>query len=344
MSERTTSGAWVTGVAQALRDAGLDARALCAEAGIDLDELAAPAARCSSAKVSQLWQLAAQRSGNPAIGLVAPHVVRPANFEVVGYAMMSSPNLYAGLERLVRYLRIISDAVTVTLSPRGDQCRVSLEILGGHQLAPRQRFEFSLLSVLTFCRWISGRDLRPLAVELTHPAPADLQPYDEAFRCPLRFDAPDNALVFARADLDLPLPTADPKLAELHDRFAGERVDQLGSAQTTYSARELIIRSLPDGEPKREDIARALHMSERTLQRRFREEGVSFQQLLDSTRRELAELYLGRRHPSLAEAAYLLGFSDQGSFNRACKRWFDVSPGQYRARVGADRRVAAVAP
>ena len=80
MSERATSGAWVMGVVRALGDAGLDARALCAEAGIDPEALAAPAARCSSAKVSRLWQLAAQRSGNPAIGLVAPLVARPANF------------------------------------------------------------------------------------------------------------------------------------------------------------------------------------------------------------------------------------------------------------------------
>jgi AraC-like DNA-binding protein len=74
-------------------------------------------------------------------------------------------------------------------------------------------------------------------------------------------------------------------------------------------------------------------MSERTLQRRLEEEDTSFVQLLDDTRRELAEQYLGRLNLSLAQAAYLLGFADQSSFFRACRRWFDLSPGQYRSQL-----------
>jgi AraC-like DNA-binding protein len=74
-------------------------------------------------------------------------------------------------------------------------------------------------------------------------------------------------------------------------------------------------------------------MSERTLQRRLEEEATSFVQLLDDTRRELANQYLGRLHLSLAQAAYLLGFADQRSFFRACRRWFQLSPGQYRSQL-----------
>jgi AraC-like DNA-binding protein len=74
-------------------------------------------------------------------------------------------------------------------------------------------------------------------------------------------------------------------------------------------------------------------MSERTLQRRLEEEETSFLQLLDDTRRELADQYLGRLHLSLGQAAYLLGFSDQSSFFRACRRWFKLSPGQYRSQL-----------
>ena len=95
----------------------------------------------------------------------------------------------------------------------------------------------------------------------------------------------------------------------------------------------MIIRRLPDGEPRRNEVAGELRMSERTFQRRLEEEATSVLQLLDDTRRELAEQYLGRLHLSLAQAAYLLGFADQTSFFRACKRWFDLSPGQYRSQL-----------
>ena len=141
------------------------------------------------------------------------------------------------------------------------------------------------------------------------------------------------SLLFGRADLTAPLPTSNPLLAELHERFAGEYLQHFDHAQTSYRAREVIIRRLPDGGPRRDEVASELHMSERTLQRRLEEEATSFVQLLDDTRRELAEQYLGRLHLSLAQAAYLLGFADQSSFFRACKRWFDLSPGQYRSQL-----------
>jgi AraC-like DNA-binding protein len=118
-----------------------------------------------------------------------------------------------------------------------------------------------------------------------------------------------------------------------HDRFAGDYLRQFDHAQTSFRAREVILKRLPDGEPRRDQVAAELHMSERTLQRRLVEEATSFLQLLDDTRRELAEQYLGRLHLSLAQAAYLLGFADQSSFFRACRRWFELSPGQYRSQL-----------
>src|SRR5207245_6714346 len=115
--------------------------------------------------------------------------------------------------------------------------------------------------------------------------------------------------------------------------FAGEYLRHFDHAQTSYRAREVIIRRLPDGEPRRDEVAGELCMSERTLQRRLEEEATSFIQLLDDTRRELANQYLGRLHLSLAQAAYLLGFADQSSFFRACRRWFRLPPGQYRSQL-----------
>jgi AraC-like DNA-binding protein len=338
LSERTTSAAWVKGVAAALDGAGLNARALCAEAGIDHDALGVSQPRCTSEKLSRLWLLAVQRAGDPAIALRAAQLSQPSTFDVLGYAMMSSQNLHTALERLVRYLLVISDAAAIDMTERAGECRLDLELFGGALPVPGQRYEFDLLALLNFCRWMIGRELTPRSVTFTHAPAVDVQRYAEAFGCPARFGASRNSLLFARADLALPLPTANPMLAELHDRFAGEHIERLDTARTSFKCRELIVSRLPDGEPKREAIAKALCMSERTFQRRLLEEGTSFQQLLDGTRRELAERYLQQRQLSLSEAAYLLGFSDQGNFTRACKRWFALTPGQYRSHNDAQRR------
>ena len=95
----------------------------------------------------------------------------------------------------------------------------------------------------------------------------------------------------------------------------------------------MVCRLLPQGEPKRDAVAQALCLSQRTLQRRLQEEGTSFQQLLDDTRRELVVQYLAQPNLTLLEIAYLLGFADPSNFFRAFRRWFASTPGEYRARL-----------
>lgn len=81
-----------------------------------------------------------------------------------------------------------------------------------------------------------------------------------------------------------------------------------------------------------ERVAQALHLSQRTLQRRLQEEGTSYQQLLDDTRRDMADQYLQQPGLTLLEVAYLLGFADPSNFFRAFRRWFGCTPNEYRAR------------
>src|SRR5262249_4075934 len=157
----------------------------------------------------------------------------------------------------------------------------------------------------------------PLAFELRFPPPADLQSYQDAFKCPLRFNAPVNALLFAPTDVTPSLPTANAQLVGVHERIASEHLQQLDHAQKCLRTRAVSIRQSQDGEPRRQKIAAVLGMSERTLQRRLTAEGTSFQLLLDDTRRELGSALPRSETVSLADIAYLLGFSDQSSFFRA---------------------------
>jgi AraC-like DNA-binding protein len=339
--QRSCAAFWVKGVADTLKAGGLDVAALLDEAGLDTAALSDPDSRFPTEKVSLLWQLAVARSGNPAIGLLNSEVVKPASFDVLAYAMMSSPNLLGILKGVVRYVGIVSDAANLAITEDHEGYRMILELFGGSQPVPRQRFEFDLMTFLSFCRWVTNRDLRPLALELSFPPPADPQPYQDAFKCQLRFSAPANALLFARADALSPLPTAHPLLAEVHERLASEHLQRLDHAQTSSRVRAAIVRRLPGGEPRRAEIASALEMSERTLQRRLEAEGTSFQRLVDDTRRELAQQYLGQTDLSVADAAYLLGFSDKGSFFRASKRWFGTSPRHYRIRLIGARRISS---
>jgi AraC-like DNA-binding protein len=325
-SQTSCAAFWVKGIAEALELEGLDFAALFAEASLDLAALNDPDARFASDSVSLLWRLAIARSGNPTLGLARSQIVSPAAFDIVAYTMMSAPNLLNVFERLVRYVGVVNDAARMTADEDPEGVRLVLRISAGQQSVPWQRYVFDLMTFLSFCRWLTIRDLRPIAMELALPPTDEIEPYRDKFRCPLRFDAPANALLWSRSDVNLPMPTANRLLDEIHKTIADEYLQRVTSSSTKHRVRAILVRRISDGEPTRAKVAKEMGMSERTLHRRLRAEETSFQDVLDDTRRVLAAQYLSRDDLSLADTTYLLGFNDQSSFFRAYRRWFGTSP------------------
>ena len=335
MIERTSSAAWVKGVAAMFASQGLDVPRLFNAVGIDMGLLDKPDARFHADKVTELWELAVARSGNAALGLDRELASRHVDFDVVGYAMLSSPDLHTGLENFARYLALISDAATFELQPQVGGAWLVLGHMGNTLRIPRQRQEYGLLALLMLCRWLTRREIRPLAAEFIFPDPVDLQPYRMAFECPLRFGQAATRFLLPADDLAAAIPSRNPSMYALHERVMEERLASLGNSSTSYRVTEEITRRLHRGEPRREDVASSLALADRTLQRRLHAEKTSFQQLLDDARRELARKYLADEHWSLGQVADQLGFVDQSNFFRACKRWFGLPPGQYRQRLAA---------
>jgi AraC-like DNA-binding protein len=335
MSSRTTSSAWFKGVIDVLESEGLDIPAIMAAAGIDPAVLQDPDARLPTEKMSRLWRAAAEISGDPNVGLASALVPKPGNFDIVGYAMLSSRDLRAALHSFSRHMRLVSDAAEITLEDRGKTVLVRFDLHGGREPVPRQRIEFDLLTLLTFCRWVSGRPIAPVSLSMQPPEPPDARLLAQTFRCPLSFGSPFNGLVWSREDVDAPLPACNPSVAELHDKLLQERLAAYDGLAIGHRVRKQIALGLSTGEPRREAVARALNLSDRTLRRRLQDEGVTFEQLLDMTRCDLAQHYLARPNLTIAEVAYLLGFSEPGAFNRACKRWFELPPRQFREQHSA---------
>jgi len=343
MIARTSSAAWVKGVVDMFSAEGLDTLSLFESAGLDIGALDDPQVRFAIDDVSLLWSLAVERSGKATLGLSRDLATTYGNFDVVAYAMMACPTLHEGLERLARYMNVVSDAATFTLTECADGCWLELGHMGGERPVPRQRVEFGMLTLLTYCCWITGRELQVEAVEFVYPEPARAKPHRDAYRSALRFGQRANRALLRTADLALPLSRRNAVLAVVHEKLAEQRLAALGHLRTSPRVRELIASRLTQPDLCREDVAAALHISSRTLQRRLESEGTSFQQLRDDTRRELAQLYL--REPSnnpLSRVAERLGFEDQSNLFRACKRWFGQSPGQYRARFSFSERGGAV--
>jgi len=331
---RTSSAAWLGGVLTMFEAEGLDVPTLLRDAGFDAASLHHETTRVPVDQITRLWQLAVARVGRPTLGLQRSLAATHSNTGTVGHAMSCSPDLGSALARLARYMAVISDATEFTLEadPRGTW--LSTRHNGGTLPIPRQRVEYAVLATFMLCRWLTRSELLPLVVEFAHPPPVDDAPHREAFGCSVRFNARTHRMLLSGADMRRPIPTQHKALAGMHEQLLDKQLDQLGQTSTAHQVRAEIARRLQQGEPRRHDVAAGLGLAERTLQRRLQEEAVSYQTLLDSTRHELARQYLAEQRHTLADVADLLGYVDSSNFFRACKRWFGVSPAQYRARLG----------
>jgi AraC-like DNA-binding protein len=309
---------------------GADVEAIVRSVALPLDELQNPDTRIPFELAIQLSAAAAQAVRDPAFGLHLAELYRPGDFGVLDYLAHNSRTLRDAVVRLCRYNRLLQDAAEMVLEVEGGRAVIWQRLLGSVWLLPAA-VENALANLVVIGRELTGETLVPLEVQFRHPAPAYSAEHERIFKRRARFDAERDALVLAHEDLDLPLSNADPRLCSILDRHAQKLLDAL-PAVASFSARvrELVAAALKDETPTGERIARKLQMSERTVRRRLKQEGTTYEEVIDQLRRALTEHYLDYPDLSLEQVALLLGYSEASAFRRAFRRWHGVSPANYR--------------
>jgi len=322
---------WTLLIARTLNARGIDAAELFRRAKLPSHLLDDPNARFPLAGMQRLWALAAAASGDPCFGLEVGRAWRATTFHALGYVALASRTLREALEHVARYSRVVSSGAQIELRDSALAVKSRLPV---YSLAdPPDAPVLATLAALAVLSREMSRSLKLRRVTFTRQESACRARLREFFDCPLEFGARADALVFRAADLDAPLPTANPVLVRTNEQLLAQYDAKLESGQVADRVRARLARSLPAGEVGQETIARSLHLSLRSMQRKLRQEGVSFRQILDDTRRRLAEQYARDSSLSASEIAYLLGFSELSSFSRAARRWRSGSPASPFARI-----------
>lgn len=311
---------------------GIDAPAMLARHGIDPRLLGNPDARIPSRAWDSLAREAATVIPDPAFGLLAARCWHPSNLGALGFAWLTSSTLRTGLGRVVRYWRLLGEASTTRL----EESAVGLTFVLARQ-APDPRsgvitVDFVLSLLMDMCRMNAGSSLRPAAVRLRRVRPLEPQTYRRFFGCTVHFDADEDSITFARRDIDRSLPTSNRQLAATLDRILAEQLAQRDKDDVVARCQAQLFEQLSSGEVSENSMATQLNMSRRTLQRKLAEADLTYQKLVDDTRRDLALRHLENPRHSLTDITFLLGFSQQSAFTRAFKRWTGMSPAEYRAR------------
>jgi AraC-like DNA-binding protein len=328
--EHSLLGTFILPVAQALTVAGFDAVDVVSELGIDPAKVANPDWRISSDQMDALMSHCVDITGDEAFGLSAADHLQPQVLHGLGLAWLASDTVYDGLKRLVRFGRLVSTGLEMRLEEKGGLVYLFFEGLIPTEDFNYVRRDYAVAMVVRMCRLTLGEFLAPVEVRLDRPEPVDPSRWEYALASRVSFGCDNSCLVWSLADIEEPLITGDPLLARVNDEQTQAYLDSFLAQTTCREVVGKIVERLPDGAPSQQQIAEELHVSNRTLQRKLKDEGTSFMDLLQDTRLQLARKYLLQPSRSIVETSYLLGFSEPSTFSRAFKRWTGKAPAEYR--------------
>jgi AraC-like DNA-binding protein len=197
---------------------------------------------------------------------------------------------------------------------------------------PDEAFDMIEGTVVSFARMLIDSEMRPLKVEFIRKKPSRPEQFENFFQAPVIFSEKHNRVFFDICDMQKPLQAANAEIARQNDQIVVEYLARFDKSRISHLAHAKLIEFLPFGEPSIEKLADAMGMTPRSLHRYLQKENAGYREILNNIRRNLAAQYLKQRHLSVIDVAFRLGYSDSSNFTRAFKRWFQLSPSQYREK------------
>lgn len=315
-----------------LQASGVDPAILFNSAGIGPVLRENANARISVDSVAKLWNLAVTELDDPCFGIKMAKHWHPSYSGALGYAWLVSTSLRTAFERAERFVHVVSEGLDIKLSESAEGLKAGIRITDEINPHPQQ-YDVVLAVLMRISRLNFGEELEAVKITLQHPMPDCHGTFTDYFRSPLVYEAEEYSMTFATADIDKKLPTANRELALMHDEVLMKYLVKIKKGDLVQQIQSLMIEQLPSGKITDRMIARELHLSERTLQRKLQDKGTSFRQVLESVRKMVALQYIRDSGTSMTEIAFLLGFSEQSAFSRAFKKWTGKSPVQYRNSI-----------
>jgi AraC-like DNA-binding protein len=321
----------LTGFAEIVSTLGGDAEGLLRDAGMTTQMLAQPEATISMPAVVALLENAASQLGAPDFGLL---LAQGQDFSALGPIALVARRADTVGKALVAIARnlpyhVARTSLQMQAGPGEKLTWLRYELPSEVGRAQRQSVEMCCLMLIQTLRMLSGDAGTDWRVVFTHRPGVPLSRYREIFACEVACQQSGNGVVFPKALLEHELDSGNPKIRVAVERFVAHLIRR-NPLDLARQIEELIARQLADGGCSLADIAKQLAINERTLQRRLETQRIRFSAILDRVRRSQAREFLAQSALPLSEVAILLGYSEQRSLSRACRRWFGTTPAALR--------------
>jgi AraC-like DNA-binding protein len=315
-----------TALPQLIRQFGIDPEPVLRSAGLKVDMLADAEQRIPYSAFMAVLGRAAEQTGCPHFGLLAGRMCRLRDLGVVGRLIRHSPTVGLALEALTVYQQLNSEGGLGFLLKRGDFVDLGYAIYQSGTAGTGQTYDAGIAVGMNIMTELCGPSWKPYEVHLARGRPQDVAQYRSFFKVMPQFDAEYSALRFPARDLAIGILDADPEQYR-HAYLVSRKAGTPDLLQRVYRAlRLLMLENRHSGD----DLAQMLAMHRRTLNRRLKAEGTTFQRVLDEVRFDIARDLLENTHVPLDDIAATLGYAAVTPFMRTFRRWSGTTPGQWR--------------
>jgi len=324
---------FVDNLADAMRGCGENPLPLLERYGLDAARLAEPRARLSIPRYMRLGHSAIQQCGEPGLGLLMGRCSRMSQLGLAGVTAAQAPTVREAARAMIRFEPLYAANYRGQSSLHEDKHGAWLRF---YSISPYNAYNrFVVDSVLaSWAQQLNRLAQQSVSVEkaqIEFSAPVYAAQYAELFACPVEFASEHNQLRLNQQTLNLRNPEHCPGTwRHLLEICEGELQQLTRTRNLRERITQLLGPLLHGREPDLAEVAARLQLPTWTLRRKLAEEGTQFRTILNDTRRDLAMAYIRDTELAFGEIAYLLGFSSAEAFQRAFKRWIQLTPGEYR--------------
>ena len=318
------------------KEAGIELEPLLKKAGLTLYQIEDPSVRLKVRDQISFLNLAAGALQDDLLGFHLAQLFDPREIGLLYYVLASSEMMSDALQRAARYSSIVNEGIALKYIDRAD-VSIFFDYVGVGRHLDRHQIEFLVTALFRVCRQLTGLRLVPTRVKLIHRRENGCAELAAFFGIDVEFGASVDAVAFTTTVKDRPVVSADPYL----NKFLITHFEEAHSRRPTTrgffrsTVENGIVPLLPHGKARAGEIARRLGVSQRTLARRLSSEGLTFSDVLEKLKFELAERYLTDEELSISQIAWLLGYREVSALTHAFKRWTGKTPREARSTRAA---------
>ena len=271
--------------------------------------------------ISELFDLIARRAPED-FAIRCGNACQIRDFGIVGFGMMSMPTLRDAFQYLQTYNLLIGHPLVNKITEVGDEW--CMQFVPSKIMTPRaHRFcaEVSIAAVEPVIAEMTDAPANSLRMEFSFERPSSLASYDLLGVREMQFGAQLTTYWGERRDLDRPIRSRDGNLCEIFRQESDRVLARMTKARSIRDRLEDVMILSAGGMPSLDEMAAALHMSRRSLQRVLFAESLSYQCVVRDFRVRQAKVLLSQDQANIKTIAHLLGFADTGSFRRAFHDW-----------------------